>query len=197
MAKVALHTRPAEQADLPALAELWEQLRSGGGPPVRMDQPNGPESAQRLAAAVRQGSPRVVVAVAGADVVGMAVLGLVPVAPLAEALAVQLSGVVVRSGWRRRGVGHALVSAAAGYAEECGVDHVVASVYPHLREANRFYARLGFAPLAVRRVASVPALRRHLAPGERGLDPVVRRRSRARRRSLAVARAADTETRAG
>ncbi|MDX6202593.1 MAG: hypothetical protein QOJ83_2093, partial [Frankiales bacterium] len=52
---------------------------------------------------------------------------------------------------------------AVTWAEEVGADEIVASVLPSLREANRFYARLGFAPLVMRRVVPVSTLRRNLA----------------------------------
>jgi hypothetical protein len=52
-------------------------------------------------------------------------------------------------------------------------------VHPGSRDANRFFARLGFAPMVVRRVAPVAVVRRHLSQGEaRPVDHVVRRRPR-------------------
>jgi hypothetical protein len=80
-----------------------------------------------------------------------------------ELPAVQLTHLVVAEGQRRRGVGRALLSGAVTWAEEVGADEIVASVLPSLREANRFYARLGFAPLVMRRVVPVSTLRRNLA----------------------------------
>jgi hypothetical protein len=62
------------------------------------------------------------------------------------------------------------------------VEHVVTGLYPSMRDASRFYARLGFAPVLVQRVAPVGVLRRRLS-GEQAsrIDDVVRRRSRLRR----------------
>jgi hypothetical protein len=56
-------------------------------------------------------------------------------------------------------------------------------VYPSLREASRFYARLGFAPVVLQRVAPVAIVRRRLGTdtGAFRFDDVVRRRSRIRR----------------
>jgi hypothetical protein len=55
-----------------------------------------------------------------------------------------------------------LVAAAGEFASESHIDHIMASIYPSLRETNRFFARLGFAPIAVRRIAPVSVMRRQL-----------------------------------
>ena len=109
----------------------------------------------------------------------MALLTVAPANALLDLPAVHMSHAVVPDRHRRRGAGRALVAAAAAYAEEHGVEQLVVSVHPGSREANRFFARLGFAPLAVRRVAPVAAVRRRLAAGERApADHVVRLRRR-------------------
>ena len=77
------------------------------------------------------------------------------------------------------------MAAAAAYAEELGVDSVVVGVAPAGRDANRFFARLGFAPLVIRRIASVPALRRSLGTA----DPVAEARAHVARRAPVRARA--------
>jgi ribosomal protein S18 acetylase RimI-like enzyme len=116
------------------------------------------------------------VAETDAGVVGMAILSDTFIGQLMEMPAVQVTHLVVAEGQRRRGVGRALLSGAVTWAEEVGADEIVASVLPSLREANRFYARLGFAPLVTRRVVPVAALRRNLALADpRGVRP--RRRS--------------------
>ena len=91
--------------------------------------------------------------------------------------------VVVGKAHRRRGVGHALVAAAADIADELGIEHVSVGVYPSLREASRFYARLGFAQVMVQRVVPTAMLRRRLCADltTRRVDDLVRRRSRMRR----------------
>jgi hypothetical protein len=65
-------------------------------------------------------------------------------------------------GSRQRGVGHALIQAATDFAVERRIDHVGVSVFPSLRDASRFYARAGFAPAAVYRIAPVGVLRRRM-----------------------------------
>jgi ribosomal protein S18 acetylase RimI-like enzyme len=131
---------------------------------------------------------RVVVAVeeagsadAGAEtVVGAAVLGADTTGGLLDPPSVYVSHLLVAPAHRKRGVGRALVSAAAGYAEELGLDSVVVAVAPTTRDANRFFARLGFAPLVIRRVAPVAALRRALASTDPSVDTLSGRSGLAR-----------------
>jgi hypothetical protein len=83
---------------------------------------------------------------------------------------VQVEYTVVAEPFRRRGVGRALMGAAASFAEEIGAEQVTVSVSPMSREANRFYAQLGLTPLSVRRVAPAAALRRRIATFEHASD---------------------------
>jgi GNAT superfamily N-acetyltransferase len=155
-----------------------------------------PDVAARLAEAIASDQCRVVVAHAENQAVGMAVLREARPDPLSEHRVVQVSHVVVASGMRRRGIGHALLAAAAEFADERQIEHVAAGVYPSLRDVSRFYARLGFAPVMVQRVAPVSVLRRRLGSshpsggaGAAGVDAaaigrvddLVRRRNRLRR----------------
>jgi hypothetical protein len=66
-------------------------------------------------------------------------------------------------------------------------------VLPHLRETQRFYARLGFGPVVVRRSVPVSMLRRRLAGDARAtqVDNVLARRRTLRRVRAAVARVSD------
>jgi L-amino acid N-acyltransferase YncA len=63
---------------------------------------------------------------------------------------------------RRRGIGRALLAAAVQLADEIGVEHMLATAAAGSREGHRYLARIGFAPLAVHRIASVATLRRSL-----------------------------------
>jgi ribosomal protein S18 acetylase RimI-like enzyme len=106
----------------------------------------------------------------GDQLMGAAVVGQDTVAGLLDPPSVYVSALLVSAACRKRGAGRALVAAAAGYAEELGVDSVVVGVAPTGRDANRFFARLGFAPLVIRRIAPVAALRRTLGPADPGVD---------------------------
>ena len=169
MSRPTVSVRPATEADLPAMIGLWFSLRAVRRDGVASRHLQGPEPGRRPAAEDRMRevlhSPkcRIVVAENEAGVVGMAILSDTFIGQLMEMPAVQLTHLVVAEGQRRRGVGRALLSGAVTWAEEVGADEIVASVLPSLREANRFYARLGFAPLVMRRVVPVATLRRNLA----------------------------------
>ena len=82
----------------------------------------------------------------------------------------------------------ALLGAAAAYAAETGADHVVAAVGGHEAERQRFFARMGFAPLATRRIVDREQLGRQLSAGQRSgvvVPPPRRPRSRRPPRPLA------------
>ncbi len=67
---------------------------------------------------------------------------------------------------RRHGVARALLHTTTGLAERLGIDRIASAVPSAARDANRFFARLGFGPAVTRRVASVSAVRRRVAPSE-------------------------------
>ena len=80
---------------------------------------------------------------------------------------------------RRHGVARSLLCAVVGLAERAGSDVIVSNVPTQSREAHRFFARLGFSSVIVRRVVGTSALRRRLAPtGGVGaaVDQLIRRR---------------------
>ena len=133
-----------------------------------------------MRAVIEDPACKVVVAVIDDEPVGMAVLSRTWVSPLLDAMAVQVSLLVVASTHRKHGVGRALVCAAVSYAEEIDAEEVVVSVLPSLREANRFYAQLGFSPQVMRRTAPVLGLKRRLGggPERRPATDLARRRAR-------------------
>ena len=53
---------------------------------------------------------------------------------------------VVREGWRRRGIARALLSVAERYAREAGATELRIDVLSQNRPARQLYAREGFAP---------------------------------------------------
>lgn len=192
MIRPAVSVRGATPDDMPVLLELWQQLRDRG----RRRSPRlvGPsvleQVTRRYLAAMNDPGARLVVAEADGEVVGMALYILGSASALLDVPAVEMSHLCVAEGHGRQGIGKALTVAAASYAEELGVDQVVVGVLPADREGNRFYARLGFAPVVVRRVATVAALRRHLSLGERratALRREIRVPRRAGRRAVVAA----------
>ena len=204
MARTALRVRPATRDDIPALLAFGDELRDAVLPssPEVGGRPRGTPAAaralleQRYLEALDDPARHLVVVVNDAEEpLGMALLTIASANALLDLPAVHMSHAVVADRHKRRGAGKALVAAAASYAEAHGLDQIVVSVHPGSRDANRFFARLGFAPLAVRRVAPVPVVRRRLAQVEsRPTDHVVRRRpSRMGRRSGVSLGRADTE----
>jgi GNAT superfamily N-acetyltransferase len=124
---------------------------------------------------------------AGAAVaVGLAVLGIDPLSLVLGNPQVTVDTFVVHREHRRRGAGAVLLGAAADYARENGASYVVAAAGGHEAERQRFFARMGFAPLTTRRIVAVESLTRSLATWQRGGVPVpAPRRATTRRRAVA------------
>ena len=164
MSRPVVSTRPAVVDDLETLQALWDELRQVGGRAERAMNPSTPVDIRGpLQPLLGDPKCRVVLATVDGLPVGMAVLKIAFPDPLSDASVVNVVHLVVSRASRHRGIGHALLAAAADFAAEQHIDHVAVSVYPSLRDASRFYARLGFAPVAVRRIAPVAALRRQLS----------------------------------
>jgi GNAT superfamily N-acetyltransferase len=183
VARSDVTVREAGRSDIPALLGLWRELREEG---LRR-RTNGAESDEqvtaRFEAALADPESRVLVAVYDDLIIGMAQLIRTRATLLTEGSSVELSAMHVADGHRRRGAGKALVTASVTYADELAADSVVVSVFPQHRDANRFYARLGFAPMVVRRVAPVAALRRRLGTPE-GRAALLRRELHVPRRPV-------------
>lgn len=184
-----VRVRAVTTEDLPVLLALGDELReqvlpAEGGSRSRSTQVSRPAMAQRYAHAIEDPERHLVLAVGGKqgapeEALGMALFTVASANALLDIPAVHVSHAVVADRHRKRGAGKALVAAAASFAEERGIEQLVVSVHPGSRDAARFFARLGFAPLAVRRVAPVAAVRRRLAAGERlPSEHVVRLRRR-------------------
>lgn len=184
--------RPVILDDLPTLLELGAELRDQVMPVD--SRTRGTEVAraaleQRYREAIADPERHLVVAVGGRpdeaeEVLAMALLTVAPANALLDIPAVHMTHAVIPDKHRRRGAGKALVAAAAAFAEERGIEQLVVSVHPSARDAARFFARLGFAPLAVRRTAPVSVVRRRLAQVDRSLPQVVRKPRRPARVGL-------------
>lgn len=182
-----VRVRPVTAEDLPQLLEFAEELREqvlpveGAGRSRGQTEAGRAALAQRYLDALNDPERHLVLAVGGRDggpeeALGMALLTVATANALLDIPAVHVSHAVVSGRHRKRGAGKALVAAAAAFAEERGIEQLVVSVHPGSREAARFFARLGFAPLSVRRTAPVGLVRRRLAGGERTAEHLVRRR---------------------
>ncbi len=189
MTRAAVTVRDAVADDVPSLLSLYDELRDAG--PRRavrtaVDVEQLREQVdERYRRAVRDPDQRLIVAVDSEEVVGMALATVGSASSLVDSPSVLLTHFSVGHGRRRSGVGRALVAAATAWAEERGVDGLSVAVYPASREANRFLAQLGFAPVYLSRTAPVAGLRRRLGvevPTSADLDEG----SASRRRRLRV-----------
>jgi L-amino acid N-acyltransferase YncA len=190
-------TRTARPADLPAVLALVRQriaeahaedVLTGHAPPSAAAAGFRrllTDAEHRVVLAVLPGPNAVAGSTADGEVpVGLAVLGVDPLSLVLGAAQVTIDTFVVHREHRRRGVGAVLLAAAADYARELGADHVVAAVGGHEAERQRFFSRMGFAPLTTRRIAALDSLNRSLAAWQRSwLTVPAPRRSVGRRRA--------------
>lgn len=188
-------TRTARADDLPAVLALVRQHRAdahaedvltghtrlnaaASGFRRLLDDPG-----HRVVLAVLPGTDAASGCAGGEMPIGLAVLGVDPLSAVLGSPQVTVDTFVVSRAHRRRGAGAALLAAAAAYAAETGAAHVVAAVAGHEAERQRFFARMGFAPLTTRRIVGLDSLTRSLSAWRRsGLPlPAPRRAPSARR----------------
>ena len=188
-----LEIRTAREDDLPAVAALAAEARDDSPTGAQL----GAQETGRLLehlSVLLAADGRVLVAEHNGQVVGV-VLGRVVAAYLfAHHASLYLDMLFVAPRARRHGVGHALLRAATELAAEHECEDIYSAPVPGNRGVQRFLARLGFAPAAGHRVASVAALQRRFATdaaardgahgGRRsargGLEDLIARRRRAR-----------------
>ncbi len=164
--RATVTAREAIAGDVAGLLELFEQLKAAG-PRRSVSLPSDPfalhdAARTRFTAAIGDPNQRLLVAEDADGIAGMVLCGIGTASSINPAPAVVLSHLTVAASSRRAGVGRVLVAAATQWAADCGIDHVKVAVYAASRDANRFFARLGFAPVSVNRVAPVAGLRRIL-----------------------------------
>ena len=169
MPRINIRVHPADLADVSGLVRLTQSVDYSSamfsGRPL-LDSTDD-HIAHRFTEIISEGARTLLVAV---DEVG-AMVGLL-VARDDEIGAIDLTPVLhvthlmVAPKQRRRGVGRLLLTAAVHLADERGMDHILATAGSGSREANRYLARLGFAPLVVRRIAATSVLRRALRMAE-------------------------------
>lgn len=188
MARPSFEVRRARAQDLDDLLGLLVESREDVPAGLR-----GLQSADhqilrpRLDELVAGGQTQFLLARQDGRPVGFLAVRSAPITVLSDSLAMHIDQLYVVVDQRRHGVGRALISAVAGLAERAGAEQVICSVSPQARETHRFFARLGFAPILVRRMVPTSTLRRRLAGGESrrgGLDELLSRRRSLRARSL-------------
>ena len=183
MTRANVRVRPVDSCDVPGLVQLTQSvdLSTGlfSGRPLLDDTTEHLE--RRFTEIVAEGVRTMLVAVDDNDgVVGLLVaredkIGAIDLTPV-----LHVSHLMVSPKFRRRGVGRMLLTAALHLAEERGMDHILTTAATGSREANRYLARLGFAPLVIHRVAATSVLRRSLGIVEAPERMAVLRRARMR-----------------
>lgn len=173
MARANVRVRPATPDDVDGLVALLGavDLSRGtfSGRPLTSD--GDDHLADRLATILRdEGADQRTLTVAADESTGE-MLGLLVTRPgdvgAINALPVlNITHLLVAPKSRRRGVGRALIMCAVHLAEHGDYSHIVATVASNSREANRYLARLGFAPLVTHRIAPVNALHKSLGLAE-------------------------------
>lgn len=185
MTRTSLTTRMATRDDAPALAELWSDAVRRAD---RSEQVADIELV--IKAAGMSPEQRVVVVEYDGQVAGAVYLRITTLSPINLEPCVQSIQPRVFDRCRRHGAGHALMEAATAFAEEHGILHVVTAVPNSSREANRFMARLGLAPVVMYRIAPTTKLRSRVSPQRQQASVEgTRHRVLAARRSLRRTRA--------
>lgn len=162
MARGAIVVRDAQPEDAQSLLDIWMDFTSEAASKPVCELREVESSVLRLET---EPSERLLVAVADGLVVGVAHLRRAAISPIHGEDAVHVGYLHVHSGHRRRGIGKALLEAAADWADEKDTKHVVAIAGVNARDANRFLARLGMGQVAVVRATTVASLRNKLARG--------------------------------
>jgi GNAT superfamily N-acetyltransferase len=182
VSRACVRIRPAEHADVKDLTALVESVDTSSGifsGRAMLDQ--DPTHLQlRLEEILDEAVRTLLVAVddPSGDIVGLLVAKLDEIGAIDLTPVLHVTHLLVAPNQRRRGVGRLLLAGAVHLAEERGVDRVLATAASGSREANRYLARLGFAPLVVHRVASTAALRRSLGLTDNSGRMAVLRRAR-------------------
>jgi GNAT superfamily N-acetyltransferase len=184
VSRIPVALREAEAADAADLASIWTDIMR------RAEQVDLEADMVKIIQTVaNRPDRRIVVAECDGVVAGAVYLKSGPMTPLnLDPLVYAISPHVLPE-YRRRGIGRALMEAAAGFAEELGVTHVASASSSGSRDANRFLARLGLSPQAILRFAPTQTLRARLsaqAPSQttsaRRLGQLLAARRRARGR---------------
>jgi GNAT superfamily N-acetyltransferase len=181
--------RVSEDLERP-FTELWMSSRVEAG--VSPEVAARAASEGKIAAALRRDDVRAYVALTDGRPMGFAVAATSPFSALTEAPCLTIDQLYVVPEARRHGIARHLMGAVMLYADSRGCEQIGCHVPAQHRDANRFFARLGFSSQVVRRITTVAALRRRLGtdePRQHTLEALLHRRRSARARSASRATA--------
>ena len=162
-----MKVRQATPDDLPHLVALFQELdRLQRDWRVFTPRPGFyDEVADKYREAMASDEAIVLVAEDDGEVVGMAYAEITVPSRFSDERALEVSGVVVRTGYRGRGVGRALAEEAARFATERRVRYVeLKSFWPN-EQSMAFWRALGFNPRVVQLVATSDEIVRRSAGG--------------------------------
>jgi GNAT superfamily N-acetyltransferase len=196
VARALVDVRRVTAGELGDVLELWNQGRDEITLQGRQST-SAEQVGPRLADALAAGQIEILLARREGRPAGFLILRETPLTFMVDQPAICIDQLFVAVEARRHGVARAMLSLVAGRAERSGAEQVVSSVPPWARETHRFFARLGFTPVTVRRSVTPAMLRRRLTgePNRRGLEDLLARRrslrARARRRPVLAMVASD------
>ena len=149
----------------PSFTQLWVSSRCEHGVSPEVAARAAAEG--RVRAALNREDVRAFIAMGdGGQPVGFVVATHSPFSGLTDSPSVAIDQIYVAPPARRHGVARHLLAAVATYAEKLGCEQIGCNVPSQHRDANRFFARLGFSSQIVRRVTSTGALRRRIGVDE-------------------------------
>lgn len=157
MSRTPVTVRAAEPTDVTSLRELWSDILRKGGLDEQLA-----DVARVVATAREREDQCVAVAEVDGEVAGAVYLEATTFTPLNLEPAVLAVSPHVFPQFRRKGVGSALMEVACRFADQHGITHVQTAAAAEARDANRFMARLSFAPQAMLRAATTSAVRARL-----------------------------------
>jgi GNAT superfamily N-acetyltransferase len=157
----SVSVRAAGIDDVDSVVALWSELASTAN--LAPDPETLPA---RVAAAIDRPGYRTLVAVDDGEVLGFVTFGFEEPNPLVETCTLVVTGMHVALNERRRGIGAQLLAAVLQAAEGAQAAEIAVTLPPEMRAANRYLAKLGFAPILVRRATSTIALREKVTPAQ-------------------------------
>lgn len=190
MSRPVISVRRVSADEERSFTELWMTSRVEAG--VSPEVAARAASEGRISTALHREDVRAYVAWADGQPVGFAVAATSPFSSLTDAPCVTIDQLYVVPDSRKHGVARQLMGAVTLYADSRGCEQIGCNVPSQHRDANRFFARLGFSSQMVRRVTSVSALRRRLGqdePRHHSIEALLHRRRSLRARATATASA--------
>lgn len=162
VSRASLAIRDAEVSDARRIKDILVRTRSMPSPSLTIKDIKDSISRTDLDPGLR-----ILVGTVEDEVVAMVHLQRIPVGPFTRESAILTSFLLVHPDHRRHGYAHQLLGEVVTWAEDQGIQQVNGVAHSTVREANRFYARLGMGAAASVRSAQTSALRARLAV-ERG-----------------------------